>query len=217
MRGPGRVRFVRAAGRRAGEPAVRRRAVAGGRRWVSGALGAVCFAGLLLTAACQRPPRGEPGPSAAEDLAERLAGCWELVAGAEGSVADTVRRWREEGALPRAVEFDTARAETAAGGDGYRVAWSHVSGRRQRRPLAAWRAVSGDSVRVETPGALAGTVLRLAVEPDGLAGVATVFTDVVEPGRDGGSRTAPVEGRPTDCPAPDVGDSGRPAPDAGAG
>lgn len=166
-----------------------------GRRWT---LALIVF--VTLAAACRTPPPddGDPGEAAAATMAQRLQGCWRLSPAGQGARADTVRSWMESGALPGVVRLDTARAEMGGETD-YRVAWSYVHSRRMRRPLAAWRPVGSDSLRVQTPGALAGTVLRLAAEPDRLVGTATVFTDVVQPG-ESGRQSAPVEARPETCP-----------------
>lgn len=156
---------------------------------------ALALAALALSA-CQRPL---PDDGEGVGLTQRIEGCWELTPAGDGTERERLRRWIEEGALPGVVRLDTARAETAGDGD-YRVAWSYVHGRRQRRPLSAWRPVAGDSIRVETPGALSGAVLRLAVGPEILEGTGSVFTDVVEPGERPDARKAPVEARPGDCP-----------------
>lgn len=166
------------------------------RRWATLATAAL----VALTAACRTPPPddGDPGGEAAATLVEQLEGCWRLAPAGQGAEAGTVRGWMESGALPAVVRLDTARAQQ--GGDAeYRVAWSYVHHRKMRRPLSAWRPVGSDSLRVETPGALAGTVLRLAAAPDRLVGTATVFTDAVAAG-ESGRESAPVEARPETCP-----------------
>lgn len=157
-------------------------------------------AAVVFATGCHQPPPDD-GAVQAGGLAGRVAGCWELAAAEEGAAADTLRRWKEEGAVPGVVRLDTARAETGGDGDRF-VAWSYVHSRKQRRPLATWRPVGDDSLRVETPGAMAGTVLRLAVEPERLVGTASVFTDVRQLGQDtAGPATVPVEARRADCPA----------------
>lgn len=145
----------------------------------------------------------EEGPEGAEveaeSLAERVQGCWELRPGPDGAAADTAESWLEARTLPRVIGLDTARMERE-GSDSLHRAWSYQGSRQERRPFSAWRPVGPDSIRVETPGALAGTVLRLAVGEELLEGTAVVFTDVVQPGEDRGTRKAAVEARPTDCP-----------------
>lgn len=173
-----------------------------GRRPRPTTLVATLLAAAIAAAACQRPMPDEEGPDGAsaeaETLVERVHGCWELHPGPDGAAADTAESWLEARALPRVVGLDTARMEREGRDSLYR-AWSYQGSRKQSRPFSAWRTVGPDSLRVETPGALAGTVLRLAVEPERLRGTATMFTDAVEPGETGGT-TASVEGRPRDCP-----------------
>lgn len=159
----------------------------------------LALAVLASSAACHRPvPDDGTEPGAAAE-GPRVEGCWELTPSGDEAERERVRRWIEAGDLPGEVRLDTVAAEMG-GEEAYYVAWSYVHSRRQRRPLAAWRPFGPDSIRVETPGALAGTVLRLAVGPDRLEGTAVVFTDVVQPGEDPGTRKAPVEARPEDCP-----------------
>lgn len=153
----------------------------------------------LSTAACQRPLPDEDRESRGTPLVERVAGCWELAPAGGGAAADTVRRWVEEGILPGVIRLDTVRAGTGSEGAARYSAWSYVYSRKTRRPFAAWLPQDGDSLRVETPGAMSGAVLRLAVRPDTLVGTATVFTDVVQPG-DGGPTTLGVEAGRVSCP-----------------
>lgn len=157
----------------------------------------------VATAACQRPMPDEEGPeglqAGSETLAERIQGCWALRPGPDGAAADTAERWLEARTLPRVIGLDTARMEREGSDSLYR-AWSYRGSRQESRPFSAWRPFAPDSIRVETPGALAGVVLRLAVGEEPLEGTAVVFTDVVQPGGDGGIRKAPVEARRQDCP-----------------
>lgn len=174
-------------------------ALGDGERTAGPWFGLLALAVLATSAACHRPvpdDGAEPGTGA---VAPRVEGCWELTPSGDEAGRERVRRWIEAGDLPGVIRLDTAAAEMG-GEEPYHVAWSYVHARRQRRPLAAWRTVGDDSIRVETPGAFSGTVLRLAVRDELLEGTAAVFTDVVEPGEDRGIRKAPVEGRPGDCP-----------------
>lgn len=145
---------------------------------------------------CQRPlPEAE---EVEPSMAARVQGCWSLSPGVDGAAADTVRRWLREGTLPGVVRLDTVRLAEAAEGDLY-GARSYVRSREQPRLLSAWRTVGPDSIRVETPGALAGIVLRLEVAPEVLRGTAVTFSDAVAPGETGRT-TGPVEARPGTCP-----------------
>lgn len=155
---------------------------------------------LTLVAAavggCQRPlPEVEEDEPA---MTARVQGCWGLSAGADGAAADTVRRWLREGVLPEKVQLDTVSLAEAAEGDLY-GARSYVRSREQPLLLTAWRPAGPDSIRVETPGALAGIALRLDVAPGVLRGTAVSFTDAVAPGETGRT-TGPVEARPATCP-----------------
>lgn len=189
-----------------GRPGARRRSSRGAPvalgigTWTVGSwCGLLALAVLASSAACHRPvpdDGAEPGTAAA---APRVEGCWELTPSGDETERERVRRWIEAGDLPGVIHLDTAAAEMG-GDEAYHVAWSYVHSRRQRRPLAAWRPVGEDSIRVETPGAMSGTVLRLAVSGDILEGTAAVFTDVVQPGEDRGTRKAPVEARREECP-----------------
>lgn len=159
----------------------------------------LALAVLASAAACHRSaPDDGAQPDAAAD-GPRIEGCWAVVPAGDEAERERVRRWIEAGDLPGVVRLDTVAAEMG-GEEAYYVAWSYVHSRRQRRPLAAWRPVGEDSIRVETPGAFSGTALRLAVGDLILEGTAVVFNDVVQPGEDRGSRNAPVEARPEDCP-----------------
>lgn len=158
---------------------------------------------LLLAATlvlgCQRPlPEEEQ-----ETLAERVEGCWALSARGDGGDAETVARWLEEGTLPGAVRLDTVRYEPEGAGEADAeeryAAWSYVYSRKQRDPFSAWSPMPPDSIRVETPGAMAGLQLRLEVGDAGLTGTAVSFTDAVGPGEEG-RRSGPVGARPTECP-----------------
>lgn len=156
---------------------------------------------VLTAVACQRPmPDDEEGAGVeSESLTERLHGCWALSPGADGSAADTTERWLDDRTLPRVFGLDTARMQRQ-GYDSLYQASSYRGSRKERRPFSAWRPVGSDSIRVETPGALSGAALRLAVGDGLLEGTAVVFTDVVQPGEDRGIRKAPVEARPEECP-----------------
>jgi hypothetical protein len=154
---------------------------------------------VASSAACHRPvPDDGAQPDAAAE-GPRVEGCWAFAPAGGDAERERVRRWIEAGDLPGMVRLDTVAAEMG-GEEAYYVAWSFVHSRRQRRPLAAWRHVGEDSIRVETPGAFSGTALRLAVGDGILEGTAVVFTDVVQPGEDRGSRSAPVEARREECP-----------------
>ena len=178
-------------------PANGAEAFAAGR---AGARGLAIVAVASLLAACHPPPP-DADAGLQVGLVERVSGCWELSPGAGGAEADTVRRWMEDGALPGAIRLDTARAEMGTRDEEFYVAWSYVHSRKQRRPLAAWRPAGGDSIWVETPGALAGTALRLEAGDERLAGTASVFTDVMEPGAPRRPYRAPVEARRAEqCP-----------------
>lgn len=174
-------------------------ALGNGKRTAGSWCGLLALAVLASSAACHRPvpdDGAEPGTGA---VAPRVEGCWELTPSGDEAERERVRGWIEGGDLPGVIRLDTAAAEMG-GEEAYRVAWSYVHSRRQRRPLAAWRPVGQDSIRVETPGAFSGTVLRLAVSGELLEGTAAVFTDVVQPGEDRGAREAPVEARREECP-----------------
>lgn len=164
-------------------------------RWATAAL-----TGTLALMACRRPLPDEDGSGEAEvgSVAEQVAGCWELRPGTEGAAAGTTRRWLEDRTLPRTIGLDTVRMEAKDSDSLYR-ARSYRGSRATRRPFSAWRPVGADSIRVEAPGALAGVVLRLAVQAERLRGTATVFTDALRPG-ESARTTGPVEGRPRDCP-----------------
>lgn len=172
------------------------------RRAGRGAVASIWRALVLALAAAVWAGCGRPMPetgTADRSLAERVRGCWSLSPGEDGTAADTVRRWLEEGVLPGAIRLDSATiGETAGGGDLYR-ARAYVRSREQPRLLTSWWTVAPDSIRVETPGALAGMALRLATRPDGLSGTAVSFTDAVGPGGTGRA-TGPVEARPGTCP-----------------
>lgn len=166
-----------------------------GRAWCA----ILALAVLSGSAACHRPVPDDGAEPDAASAVFRVEGCWGLTPSGGDAERERVRRWIEAGDLPGVVRLDTAAAEMG-GEETYYVAWSYVHARRQRRPLAAWRRVGEDSIRVETPGALSGTVLRLAVGGELLEGTAAVFTDVVQPGEDRGARKAPVEARREECP-----------------
>lgn len=156
---------------------------------------------MLVSAACQRPMPDEDRDTGLEpeSLALRVQGCWELQPGTDGEAADTTRRWLADRVLPGTIGLDTTRTEREGSDSVYRAS-SYRGSREERSPFSAWRPVGADSIRVETPGALAGAMLRLAVGEDLLEGTAIVFTDVVRPGEDRGTRRAPVQARPQDCP-----------------
>lgn len=159
----------------------------------------LALAVLASSVACHRPVPDDGAQPGAAAQGTRVEGCWAVGPAGDEAERERVRRWIEAGDLPGVVRLDTVAAEMG-GEEAYYVAWSYVHSRRQRRPLAAWRPVGEDSIRVETPGALSGTALRLAVGDGLLEGTAVVFTDVVQPGEDRGIRKAPVEARPEECP-----------------
>lgn len=144
--------------------------------------------------ACQTEP---PRTGTRSRLA--LAGCWSLELQEDELERDSLREWLPRGTLPGVLELDTAEAGRSGGEERF-AAYSWFDGRRETDPFSAWTRISGDSIRVQKPGALSGLMLRLTGTGDTLTGSVVRFTDVRrldEPGR----RRARVRARSVECPA----------------
>jgi len=139
--------------------------------------------------------------SGQRSIQDRLFGCWKLRLTAEGAKRDSLRSRLPSGSLPSIIELDTTRVESAEGDSVYKA---HAHGLRPglTSPFSVWRPSGDDSIRVERPGAMAGTTLQLKPTGDKLVGNVVVFTDAggmnqsIEDLRRRGS----VEAVPVECP-----------------
>jgi len=128
-------------------------------------------------------------------LEQRVHGCYLLRSGAWEHDAE-LNRIQDARHIPRQLRFTVQRLagwEPLQSDSLPLYAVETEPGPPATRVFSFWRAarVGGDSIHVGVPLPLAGTVLRLAPVPDGLAGYLTTFTDAIP--RDGvASVTAPV-------------------------
>lgn len=132
----------------------------------------------------------------------RLPACWGLQVAAEGPRRDSLRSWLPEGRLPSVIELDTTLAASVSSDSVYEA---QSRGGYSSQPLTTWRYSTGDSIRVERSGAMAGMMLQLKPTGDKLIGSVVAFTDARGIG-DGSSlkmdtprRRGPIEATPVEC------------------
>lgn len=164
--------------------------------WARPASIVVLTAGLMVLG-CRRPV---PETEQAAVEQDRVVGCWELDVTPGDTADDSVPSWLAGAGLPTKLALDST--VVSAGGEGsgpIYEAHSYHGIRRESLPFSAWRRLSGDSILVDRPGALAGFTLRLAPDDGGLSGLLSSFTDAVQPGQPS-RRTTPVRATPATCP-----------------
>ena len=132
----------------------------------------------------------------------RLPACWELQVAAEGQKRDSLRSWLPEGRLPSIIELDTTLAASASSDSVYKA---QSRGGYSSQSFTTWRYSTGDSIRVERSGAMAGMMLQLKPTGDKLIGSVVAFTDARGIG-DGSSlkidtprRRGPIGATPVEC------------------
>ena len=132
----------------------------------------------------------------------RLPACWELQVATEGQKRDSLRSWLPEGRLPSVIELDTTLAASASSDSVYKA---QSRGGYSSQSFTTWRYSTGDSIRVERSGAMAGMMLQLKPTGDKLIGSVVAFTDARGIG-DGSSlkmdnprRRGPIEATPVEC------------------
>jgi len=132
----------------------------------------------------------------------RLPACWELQVAAEGQKRDSLRSWLPEGRLPSTIELDTTLAASASSDSVYKA---QSRGGYSSQSFTTWRYSSGDSIRVERSGAMAGMMLQLKPTGDKLIGSVVAFTDARGIGDDSSlkmdnpRRRGPIEATPVEC------------------